>query len=177
MGYASYIGNSCLLRNTYIGRYTCIGPNVTVAIGRHPTSKFVSIHPAFYSNKHTISLTYVDCQKFEEIKRVRDKEGNVGKYSVCIGNDVWIGANVTIMDGITIGDGAIVGAGAIVTNDVEPYSVVIGIPAKPIRSRFTNDEIDMLLELQWWNKEESWIKENADFFEDIGNLKDVLNYK
>lgn len=59
-----------------------------------------------------------------------------------IGNDVWIGLNATILDGVTIGDGAIVAAGAVVTKDVPPYAVVAGVPAKIIKYRFTESQID-----------------------------------
>lgn len=68
-----------------------------------------------------------------------------------IGNDVWIGYGAIIMNGVTIGDGAIIGAGAIVTKDVEPYSIVVGVPAKRIRYRFDENTIKKLLELKWWD--------------------------
>ena len=70
-----------------------------------------------------------------------------------IGNDVWIGLNATILDGVTIGDGAIVAAGAVVTKDVPPYAVVAGVPAKIIKYRFTESQIDFLLKFRWWEKD------------------------
>jgi virginiamycin A acetyltransferase len=73
------------------------------------------------------------------------------KGDIVIGNDVWIGYDAVIMAGVTIGDGAIIGTRAVVTKDVEPYSIVGGVPAKEIRKRFTPEEITRLLELQWWN--------------------------
>ena len=68
-----------------------------------------------------------------------------------IGNDVWIGFGATILSGVAIGDGAIVGAKAVVTRDVPPYAIVAGNPAKVIRYRFPQEQIQALLELQWWN--------------------------
>ncbi len=68
-----------------------------------------------------------------------------------VGNDVWIGAEAMIMPGITIGHGAIIGSRAVVTRDVEPYAIVAGNPAKPIRKRFSEVEIAMLLEMAWWD--------------------------
>jgi len=68
-----------------------------------------------------------------------------------IGNDVWIGYDAVIMGGVTIGDGAIIGTRAVVTKDVEPYSIVGGVPAKEIRKRFTPEIIKKLMEIQWWN--------------------------
>lgn len=68
-----------------------------------------------------------------------------------IGNDVWIGSEAMIMPGVKIGHGAVIGSRAVVTKDVEPYSIVAGNPAKPIRKRFASEEIAMLLEMQWWD--------------------------
>ena len=68
-----------------------------------------------------------------------------------VGNDVWIGHKATILAGVKIGDGAIIAAHSIVTKDVEPYTVVGGNPAKEIRNRFTDEQVQKLLELQWWN--------------------------
>ncbi|STX51863.1 chloramphenicol acetyltransferase [Legionella busanensis] len=68
-----------------------------------------------------------------------------------IGHDVWIGAEAMIMPGIKIGHGAVIGARALVTKNVEPYTIVAGNPAKPIRKRFTDDQIKLLLKIQWWD--------------------------
>ncbi len=73
------------------------------------------------------------------------------KGDIVIGHDVWIGYEAVIMGGVTIGNGAIIGARAVVTKDVEPYSIVGGVPAKEIRKRFTPEVIKRLQELQWWN--------------------------
>ena len=75
----------------------------------------------------------------------------VTKGDTVIGNDVWIGNAVTIMQGIHIGHGAIIGTNALVTKNVEPYSIVGGNPAKPIRKRFDDETIDFLLQLAWWD--------------------------
>lgn len=73
------------------------------------------------------------------------------KGDITIGNDVWIGFEAAILAGVTIGDGAIIGTRAVVTADVPPYTIVGGIPAKPIRKRFSDDVIAALLELRWWD--------------------------
>ena len=75
-----------------------------------------------------------------------------------IGNDVWIGAEAMIMPGVQVGHGALIGARSVVTKNVEPYTIVGGNPAKQIRKRFTENEIEMLLEMEWWNWYESQIK-------------------
>lgn len=73
------------------------------------------------------------------------------KGDIIIGNDVWIGYEAVILAGVSVGDGAIIGARAVVTKDVPPYTIVGGIPAKPIRKRFSDKDIETLMSIQWWN--------------------------
>ncbi len=70
-----------------------------------------------------------------------------------LGNDVWVGYEAVIMSGVTIGNGAIIGTRAVVTKDVPPYTIVGGVPAKPIRKRFDDDTIRALENLRWWDWE------------------------
>ena len=103
------------------------------------------------------------------------------KGDIIIGNDVWIGYDAVIMAGVKIGDGAIIGARAVVTKDVEPYSIVGGVPAKEIRKRFTPDIIEKLYNLQWWNWPIERIREsihdiqsgNIEALSDIASSKDA----
>lgn len=74
------------------------------------------------------------------------------KGDTVIGNDVWIGQNAVILPGVHIGDGAIVGANSVVGNNIEPYTIVVGNPAKPVRKRFDNELISLMLEWNWWDK-------------------------
>jgi len=71
-----------------------------------------------------------------------------------IGNDVWIGSEAMIMPGVKIGDGALIGSRALVTRDIDPYTIVGGNPAKPIKTRFSDKDINMLLEIKWWDWDE-----------------------
>lgn len=80
---------------------------------------------------------------------VKDAWDNKG--DIVIGNDVWIGYEAVILAGVTVGDGAIIGARALVTKDVPPYTIVGGVPAKPIRKRFSDEKISALLQSEWWN--------------------------
>lgn len=82
------------------------------------------------------------------------------KGDTVIGNDVWFGYNAVIMPGVKIGNGAIIGACSVVTKDVPPYTIVGGNPAKIIRPRFSQEVIDQLEEIQWWNWEEQKITRN-----------------
>lgn len=165
LGYASYLGENCNI-NGLIGKYCSIGSNVTTVSGKHPTSDFVSTHPAFFSIRKQAGFTYVDKQLFDEFEYA-----DVGNcYSVIIGNDVWIGNDVTILEGIKIGDGAILATGAIITKNVEPYAIYAGIPAKKIGQRFEDQKIHILLEIQWWAKNEKWIKEHAESFSEVNSF-------
>ena len=74
------------------------------------------------------------------------------KGDTVIGNDVWIGQNVVILPGVHIGDGAIIGANSVVGSDVEPYTIVIGNPAKMLKKRFDDELIDLLLKFRWWDR-------------------------
>ena len=79
-----------------------------------------------------------------------------------VGNDVWIGYEAIILAGVTIGDGAIIGSRAIVTKDVPPYTIVGGLPAKPIRKRFDEETIARLEALRWWDWDREKIKRSID---------------
>jgi virginiamycin A acetyltransferase len=99
------------------------------------------------------------------------------KGDTIIGNDIWIGYNVTIMPGVHIGDGAIVGTNSLITKDIEPYSIVGGNPAKLIRKRFSDDVIELLLKIQWWNWGIEKILENINllFSNDVKKLAELAS--
>ncbi len=98
------------------------------------------------------------------------------KGDTIIGDDVWIGHQAIIMPAVTIGAGAIIGAGSVVTKDVPPYTIVAGNPAKPIRQRFDDETIHILLELKWWNWPFDVITENIKHIvaADINHLSQVV---
>ena len=93
----------------------------------------------------------------DDVSRAWDNKGDI-----VVGNDVWIGYEAVILAGVTIGDGAIIGARAVVTGDVPPYTIVGGVPARPIRKRFSDDVIEALLELRWWDWRPERIAANLD---------------
>jgi acetyltransferase-like isoleucine patch superfamily enzyme len=160
VGDFTYIQENSRLHSTKIGKFTAIGPGVRVGMGNHPSQKFVTIHPMFYSDTNLLPVTFASESYFPESK------------DSSIGNDVWIGAHALIMDGVVIGDGAIVAAGAVVTENVLPYSIVGGVPARFIKYRFAADQIEYLLEFMWWNKEIPWMKKNWRLWHDIETFID-----
>ena len=170
VGYGTYVGSYSKITKCRIGRYCSIAHNVEVVFGNHPTKRFVSTHPAFYTTENQVGVSYIKKNIFEEFTYADAEKC----YFVDIGNDVWIGAHTLLMAGVHIGDGAIIAAGSIVTKDVPPYAIVGGA-TKIIRYRFSEDEIAFLKQLKWWNKGEKWIKEHADQFDDIKHLKESLD--
>lgn len=170
IGEMSYLSMDDSFAHTKIGKYCSIGPECKVVYGNHPTSKFVTTHPAFYTCKRPAGICYVTSNKFAEIEYA----DSLGKRIICIGNDVWLATGVMITGGVTIGNGAIIAAGSVVTKDIPPYAFAGGAPAQIIRYRFNKEQIAFLQNLQWWNKGEEWIKRHAEYFEDINLLMRIV---
>ena len=155
LGDFSYIARDTQVHNATIGKFCCIGPQVLIGLGEHPSKDFVSSHPIFYSEIGQANPVIVSKSIFNEYPETM------------IGHDVWIGARAIVRSGITIGNGAIIAAGAVVTKDVAPFSIVGGVPAQHLRYRFSPEEITQLEKFSWWNKDLNWLKENAEAMRDI----------
>lgn len=118
-----------------IGNYCSIAVGVSHLNANHPIH-YATMSPLFYQ------------KSFCGNPNARDVE----RTNLQIGHDVWIGKGVTILAGVTsIGNGSVIGAGSVVTKNVEPYTIVAGVPARVIRRRFTDDIIEKLENSQWWN--------------------------
>lgn len=133
--------DTVIYKNTKIGRFCSIGRNCEIGLSSHPV-EFLSTHLFQIKDNDLFSRS----SGYHELSKVDWEEHK----SVNIGNDVWIGSKVCIMNGISIGNGAIIGAGAVVTKDVEPYSIMGGVPAKMIKKRFSDEIIKELEFLKWW---------------------------
>ncbi len=143
--------------------------------------KFCSIacgaHFLMNSANHAMASlsTYPFPLFFEEwgLKRENVTDAWDNKGDIVVGNDVWIGYEAVILAGVTIGDGAIVGARAVVTKDVPPYTIVGGIPARPIRKRFSDETIALLLQMKWWDWPDDRIAQNIGAIQSgrIGHIK------
>ena len=120
----------------------------------------------FNSANHALDSlsTYPFPLFFEEWNLEKEKvtEAWDNRGDIVIGNDVWIGYEAVILSGVTIGDGAIIGTRAVVTKDVPPYTIVGGVPAKPIRKRFDEKVIKELLKIKWWDWTEEKIARNIE---------------
>ena len=127
-----------------IGNFCSIAGNCNIYLGGNHRTDWVTTYPFGHINKHNFNNF--------------NGEGHPStKGDVIIGNDVWIGDNVTIMSGVTIGDGVVIANNSHIFKNVEPYSLVGGNPAKLIKKRFTEEQIDKLLEIKWWNWEDDKI--------------------
>lgn len=166
IGIASYLGDNCYIEKTKIGKYVSIAQGVEIIIGNHPL-KYVSTHPFCYMDSLLFGKRAKEKQYTEIFNYAEDN------FYCVIGNDVWIGANVKILNGVKIGNGAVIGMGAVVTKDVPAYAVVVGVPAKIIKYRFSKEEIEFLEKFKWWDKEVEWIKKNIDFFSNINLFKNI----
>ena len=145
LGYRSTLGvHNFLFGDITIGKYCQIGGYVAFHGMNHPIS-----YPTTYINKKLFN---------GELKAFASQS------PIKVGNDVWIGHGVIVLGGVTIGDGAILAAGSVITKDVEPYTIVAGNPAKPIRKRFSEKVIAELLELKWWDKSESELEQLKPLF-------------
>lgn len=143
VGNYSYCSRGTILfSGTSIGKFCSIGYNVQVAPPEHPVS-FYTTSPNLYRCPELANL--LNWPKGDFVSPVE------------IGNDVWIGSNAIILQGVKIGDGAVVAAGAVVTKDVDPYTIVGGVPARKIKDRFAPEVKNMLLESCWWNHDKKWI--------------------
>ncbi len=154
MGNYSYLGDNCRI-TADIGKYCSISNNVITVEGKHPLDR-ISTSPVFYSLNKQCGTTFAQENNYDEVSHNK---------KTTIENDVWIGENVTIKGGVTIGTGSVVAMGAVVTSDVAPYSIVGGVPAKLIRKRFNQATIDSLLDTQWWEQSETWIRKKLCYFE------------
>ena len=145
--------NNVLYHYPVNGDRLVIGRFCSIACG----AKFL-----FTSGNHSLRslATYTFPIFFDEWgldeKNIRDAWDNKG--DTVIGNDVWIGYEAVILSGVTIGDGAVIGARAVVTGDVPPYTIVGGVPAKPIRRRFDDETAARLRALRWWDWDEERIR-------------------
>lgn len=145
-GHGTCITKDSLFANITVGNYTNIAQNFR-------TMPFVHDYTAF-------ALTYYI---WKDLKIQSTKRPRIVYYpQTTIGSDVWIGEFVTVKGGVHIGDGAVVAAGSVVTHDVQPFSVVAGVPARFVKWRFEQEKIDLMREIEWWNWPKDEIYKNIE---------------
>lgn len=137
IGRYSYTGKNTIIMHADIGAFCSISWNVTIGGANHDYKRICQ-HSMLYDEQSGI--------RPDDIDTCYDRFSD----PLIIGNDVWIAAGAVITRGITIGDGAVIAANAVVTQNVPPYAIVAGSPAKTIKYRFTPEIIELLAQLRWW---------------------------
>ncbi len=148
-----------------IGAFCCFAPGVEV-VPNHEM-KYITTHDIIYSGKQHMGIDIPYEYYKDEIyylEGIEPKDCITRRKRSRIGNDVWLGRNVIITNGACIGNGVIAGAGAVITKDVPDYAVVVGVPAKIIKYRYSQSQIEALNRIQWWNWSDEKIRNCYDDF-------------
>lgn len=146
--------------------------NGHLKIGRYCSISEISV--IIGGDHHKGIITYPIRRRFLGISVDSD---NVPSVGVEIGNDVWIGLGATILDGVKIGDGTIIGAGAVVSRDLPPYSIAVGNPAKVVKTRFSSDEVELLINSRWWELQKDEVIKimDAGYMDNVQEFVDFVS--
>lgn len=172
-----------LIYSSSFGRYTYTGKNLTCWNSKVGSFCSISWNVSIGGANHDYHKVTTSAFLYSDIFNLKGENSGYDRFDdkCIIGNDVWIGCGATICRGVEIGDGAVIAANAVVTKDVDPYSIVGGVPAKLIKYRFDKDIIENLLKIKWWTFQESVIRDNFHIFnsypskEIISKLKLIKN--
>lgn len=148
LGDFSYTGANTVLKQAIIGKFCSISWNVSATGNLHDYER-ISSHP------------FSQLKSFGVVK----SDSFIENDKINIGNDVWIAANAVILPGVMIGDGAVIGGGSVVTQNVPPYAIAVGNPARIIKFRFEDEIVNMLLESKWWDFSKDILINNHSLFQ------------
>ena len=143
----SYITSDCHVIGSRIGKFCSIASQTRINPGNHPVWRASQHHFTYRSRQYGLA-------EDDDAEVFAWREAN----AVTLGHDIWIGHGATLLAGVTIGSGAVVGAGAVVSKDVAPYSIVAGVPARPIKKRFEDPIAERLQALAWWDWEHARLR-------------------
>lgn len=162
MGDWSYLGGNNDIISCTIGRFASIASGVRINPGMHPMHLPCQHHILYRKERYGLGP---DDEAFFAQRRAR---------RVMIGHDVWIGHNALIMPGVHIGDGAVIGSLAVVTKDVPDFTIVTGVPARPMRKRFDDATCAWLKRIAWWNWTEDEVRERLHLLGDLQALRQAF---
>lgn len=147
----SYAAGDVSIVYADVGKFASIASHVRINPGNHPMQRVTQHH--FTYRRAMYGFGEQDDREFFEWRRA---------HRCTVGHDVWLGHGAIIMPGVSVGIGAVVGSGAVVTKSVDPYTVVVGVPARPIRRRFDDRTIEALLAIAWWEWDHETLKARFD---------------
>ncbi|QFR34050.1 DapH/DapD/GlmU-related protein [Ancylobacter sp. TS-1] len=153
LGDYSYVVNDSDIAYAKIGKFTSIAAMTRINPGNHPMERASQSHFTYRASAYFDDAQ--DEPDFFEWRRAQP---------VAIGNDVWIGHGAIVLPSRSVGDGAVIAAGAVVTKDVAPYTIVAGVPARPVRERFPPAIAARLMALGWWDWDQARLRAALDDF-------------
>ena len=164
-----------------VGRYTSInGPNTDILVGINniEIGSFCSIAGNVTIQEYNHNFKKITSYFIQEHLFSKERPMEItSKGPIIIGNDVWIGTHCVILSGAHIGHGAVIGANSVVTNSIPPYAIAVGSPARVLKYRFSEDIINILLVIEWWNWPIEKIRNNHALFDTELTIKDLDNIK
>jgi phosphonate metabolism protein (transferase hexapeptide repeat family) len=155
----SYTAGDVQIIYSEVGKFCSIASHVRLNPGNHPMERVTQHHMTYRRQQYGFGA---DDEAFFDWRR---------DHKVTVGHDVWIGHGAVLLPGVSVGTGAVIGSGAIVTKDVAPYTIAVGVPAKPLRLRFPADVVETLQRIAWWD----WPRELLEQrFEDLMDLPSFI---
>jgi phosphonate metabolism protein (transferase hexapeptide repeat family) len=156
MGDYSYCTRRCDFANARIGKFSNIASGVRIGATDHPLDR-ASLHHFLYRSAAYWDDAEDDADWFAR-RRLRVAH---------IGHDTWLGHNAQVKPEVTVGHGAVVASGAVVTHDVEPYWIVAGVPARPLRPRLPAETAERLIALAWWEWDHATLRARLGDFRSL----------
>jgi phosphonate metabolism protein (transferase hexapeptide repeat family) len=153
VGDYSYLMQDCETWAARIGKFVNVASHVRINAANHPTWRATLHHFTYRASDY-----WPDAERDEDFFDWRREN------SVVVGHDVWIGHGATITPGVSVGNGAVIGAGAVVTRDVAPYTIVAGVPARPLKPRFAEGIGARMDALAWWDWPHATLRATLDDF-------------
>ncbi len=159
LGDYSYLAGDVSIVYADVGKFCSIASHVRINPGNHPMDRVMQHHCTYRRVEYGFDTC--DDQTFFDWRRA---------LRCVVGHDVWMGHGAILMPGVRVGNGAVVGAGAVVTKDVESYAIVVGVPARPMRMRFSQEIITTLERIAWWDWDRTTLESRFHDFLDLNQF-------